>query len=319
MQPLHETPAPDLLRLDALRRLQALDSPTEERFIRITRMARNIFDVPIALISFEDNEHGWAKPCYGLNMHESTPNISFCRNEFLKKSMLVIEDATQDPLYAENPLVIGEPYIRFYAGHSLVITNGLHIGSLCIIDRKPRVFGDKERALFTDLASTVESELRAVQMATIDELTGITNRRGFILLAERYLQHAFRTKRSLSLLFIDLNNFKSINDRFGHDVGDDALCQAARLINMIFRSSDVCARLGGDEYVVLLPEESSEYFKYMRSRIVFAFEEFNVHSGKPYTLSCSIGMVSYDPANPPDLNMLLRLADEEMYRCKHSL
>ncbi|RQM75355.1 sensor domain-containing diguanylate cyclase [Aeromonas jandaei] len=319
MQPLHETPDPDFLRLDALRRLQALDSPTEERFIRITRMARNIFDVPIALISFEDNEHGWAKPCYGLNMHESIPNISFCRNEFLKKSMLVIEDATQDPLYAENPLAIGEPYIRFYAGHSLVITNGLHIGSLCIIDRKPRVFGDKERALFTDLASTVESELRAVQMATIDELTGITNRRGFILLAERYLQHAFRTKRSLSLLFIDLNNFKSINDRFGHDVGDDALCQAARLINMIFRSSDVCARLGGDEYVVLLPEESSEYFKYMRSRIVSAFEEFNVHSGKPYTLSCSIGMVSYDPATPPDLNMLLRLADEEMYRCKHSL
>ncbi len=88
---------------------------------------------------------------------------------------------------------------------------------------------------------------------------------------------------------------------------------------MIFRSSDVCARLGGDEYVVLLPEESSEYFKYMRSRIVSAFEEFNVHSGKPYTLSCSIGMVSYDPATPPDLNMLLRLADEEMYRCKHSL
>ncbi|MFQ1802967.1 GAF domain-containing protein [Aeromonas veronii] len=101
-------------------------------------MARNIFDVPIALISFEDNEHGWAKPCYGLNMHEPLPNISFCKKGFLTKSMLVIEDTTQDPLYAENPMVIGEPYIRFYAGHSLVITNGLHIGSLCIIDRKPR-------------------------------------------------------------------------------------------------------------------------------------------------------------------------------------
>lgn len=319
MQPLHETSDPDLLRLDALRRLQALDSPTEERFIRITRMARNIFDVPIALISFEDNEHGWAKPCYGLNMHEPLPNISFCRNGFLTKSMLVIEDATQDPLYAENPMVIGEPYIRFYAGHSLVITNGLHIGSLCIIDRKPRAFGNKERELFTDLASTVESELRAVQMATIDELTGLTNRRGFILIAEKFLQHAFRTKRNLSLLFIDLNDFKSINDRFGHDVGDDALCQAARLIHMIFRNSDVCARLGGDEYVVLLPEASVEYFQYMHSRITCAFYEFNLHSGKPYDLSFSIGMVSYNPATPPDLNMLLRLADEEMYRCKHSL
>ncbi|EKP0299052.1 sensor domain-containing diguanylate cyclase [Aeromonas veronii] len=317
MQPLHETSDPDFLRLDALRRLQALDSPTEERFIRITRMARSIFDVPIALISFEDNEHGWAKPCYGLNMHESLPNISFCRNGFLNQNMLVIEDATQDSRYADNPMVIGEPYIRFYAGHSLVITNGLHIGSLCIIDRKPRVFSEKERVLFTDLARTVESELRAVQMATIDELTGITNRRGFILLAERYLQHAFRAKRCLSLLFIDLNHFKSINDRFGHDVGDDALCQAANLINMIFRNADICARLGGDEYVVLLPETSSENFQSIKERVYKSFEEFNRYSGKEYSLSCSIGIVCYDSKSPPDLSLLLRSADEAMYHSKH--
>ncbi|MEH8165511.1 GAF domain-containing protein [Aeromonas allosaccharophila] len=202
MHPLHETSDTHLLRLDALRRLQALDSPTEERFIRITRMARNIFDVPIALVSFEDNEREWAKSCYGLNIDAPLPNISFCKHGFLKERMLVIEDATKDNHYYNNPMVIGEPYIRFYAGHSLVITDGLHIGSLCIIDRKPRTFGDKDRSLFSDLALTVESELRAVQIATIDELTGLTNRRGFILQAERCLQHAFRTKRCLSLLFI---------------------------------------------------------------------------------------------------------------------
>lgn len=316
MQPDHVTPDTHFLRLDALRRLQALDSPTEERFIRITRMARNMFDVPIALISFEDNEDGWAKPCYGLNIHEPLPNISFCKKGFLKQSMLVIEDTTKDPLYADNPMVIGEPYIRFYAGHSLVVTNGLHIGSLCIIDRKPRAFGEKDRILFNDLAQTVESELRAVQMATIDELTGITNRRGFILLADRYLRHAFRTKRSLSLLFIDLNNFKSINDRYGHDVGDDALCQAASIINMVFRNADICARLGGDEYVVLLPETKSENFKNIKDRLTQTFNEFNKNSGKAYTLSCSIGIVGYDATTPPDLNLLLRLADEAMYRCK---
>ena len=281
-------------------------------------MARNIFDVPIALISFEDNEHGWAKPCYGLDVHEPIPNISFCKKGFLKENMLVIEDATKDPLYYGNPLVIGEPHIRFYAGHSLVITNGLHIGYLSLIDHKPRTFGERERCLFSDLALTVEGELRAVQMATIDELTGITNRRGFIILAERYLQQAFRAKRSLSLLFIDLNGFKSINDKFGHDVGDDALCQAANLINIIFRHADICARLGGDEYVVLLPETSSEHFKSISDRINHSFNEFNIHSRKAYKLSCSTGMVSYNPSTPPDLNILLRLADEEMYRCKRN-
>ncbi|EPX9366184.1 sensor domain-containing diguanylate cyclase [Aeromonas veronii] len=318
MQPIHETSDNSFLRLDALRRLQALDSPTEERFMRITRMARNVFDVPIALISFEKNEHEWAKPCYGLNIHEHLPDISFCKDGFIQERMLVVEDTAKDARYADNPMVIGEPHIRFYAGHSLVITDGLHIGSLCIIDRKPRIFGDKDRALLADLALTIESELRAVQMATIDELTGITNRRGFILLAERYLQYAFRTKRSLSLLFIDLNHFKSINNRFGHDVGDDALCQAARLINLIFRNADICARFGGDEYVVLLPETNINYIESINNRINQIFDEFNKHSGKVYTLSCSIGFVEYDATTPPDLNLLLRLADEAMYRCKQN-
>ncbi|CAJ1795203.1 sensor domain-containing diguanylate cyclase [Aeromonas veronii] len=319
MHTLHQTSKTHLPRLDALRHLQALDSPTEERFIRITRMARNIFDVPIALISFEDNEREWAKPCYGLNIHEPLPNFSFCKHGFLKERIIVIEDATKHPCYYNNPMVIGEPYIRFYAGHSLVITDGLHIGSLCIIDSKPKVFGDKDRSLLSDLALTVESELRAVQMATIDELTGLTNRRGFILQAEQCLQHAFRTKRPLSLLFIDLNKFKSINDIYGHDVGDDALCQAARLINIIFRNADICARLGGDEYVVLLPETNIDNINSINRRVIKAFDEFNKHCSKAYTLSCSIGVVSYDATTPPDLNLLLRLADEAMYRCKHNL
>lgn len=90
MHPLHETSDTHLLRLDVLRRLQVLDSPTEERFIRITRMARNMFDVPIALISFEDNEHEWAKPCYGLNIHEPLHNISFVKMDFLKNACLLL-------------------------------------------------------------------------------------------------------------------------------------------------------------------------------------------------------------------------------------
>lgn len=90
-----------------------------------------------------------------------------------------------------------------------------------------------------------ESELKVIQMATIDELTGLTNRRGFMLLAEKNLQYAFREKIPASLLFIDLNHFKLINDRFGHDIGDDALCQMAELLCKMFRNADIIARLGG--------------------------------------------------------------------------
>lgn len=202
-------------RLDALRRLAVLDTPAEERFDRITRMARNMFDVPIALVSLVDENRQWFKSCCGLPVLETSRDISFCGHAILGETLFVVEDASQDPRFADNPLVTGEPHIRFYAGHPLEVGNGLKLGTLCIIDRKPRIFGQREKALLSDLASMVESELQAIQMATIDELTGITNRRGFMLLAEKNLQYAFRAKIPTSLLFLDLNHFKAINDKFG--------------------------------------------------------------------------------------------------------
>ncbi|MFQ1856165.1 GGDEF domain-containing protein, partial [Aeromonas veronii] len=93
----------------------------------------------------------------------------------------------------------------------------------------------------------------------------------------------------------------------------------ASLINLIFRNADICARLGGDEYVVLLPETNMNNVDSINQRVIQTFNEFNKHSGKVYNLSCSIGYVEYDATTPPDLNLLLRLADEAMYRCKQNL
>ncbi len=235
---------------------------------------------------------------------------------FLVMNWFVVEDASQDPRFADNPLVTGAPHIRFYAGHPLEVGNGLKLGTLCIIDSKPRVLSSRDQALLADLASMVESELRAVQMATIDELTGITNRRGFMLLAEKSLRFAFRIKAPATLLFLDLNQFKMINDKFGHDIGDDALQQMAELLCRVFRDSDIFARLGGDEFVVLLPGTCNENCQRIKERLHHALSDFNSHSGKPYQLSCSLGIVIYDASMPPDLDRLLRQADEEMYACK---
>ncbi|MGL5305589.1 GGDEF domain-containing protein [Aeromonas jandaei] len=303
-------------RLDALRRLAVLDSPAEERFDRITRMARNMFDVPIALVSLVDENRQWFKSCCGLPVLETPREISFCGHAILGEELFVVEDATQDPRFFDNPLVTGEPHIRFYAGHPLEVGDGLKLGTLCIIDRKPRSLSDKDQALLADLASMVESELRAVQMATIDELTGITNRRGFMLLADKSLKYAFRVKNPVTLLFLDLNHFKVINDTYGHNVGDDALCQMAELLCRVFRDADISARLGGDEFVVLLPGTGHEHSSRIKERFYNALENFNHTSGKPYQLSCSLGIVVYDALTPPNLDSLLCLADEEMYSCK---
>ncbi|MGL4517368.1 MAG: sensor domain-containing diguanylate cyclase [Shewanella sp.] len=312
-------PENERLRLDALRRLAVLDTPAEERFDRITRMARNMFDVPIALVSLVDENRQWFKSCCGLPVFETPRDISFCGHAILGETLFVVEDASQDTRFADNPLVTGEPHIRFYAGHPLEVGNGLKLGTLCIIDRKPRILGQREKALLSDLASMVESELQAIQMATIDELTGITNRRGFMLLGEKSLQYAFRVKLPLSLLFLDLNHFKEINDKFGHDIGDDALRQMAEILCNVFRDADIFARLGGDEFVVLLPGSGSEHGQRTLKRLNQALKNFNANSGKPYQLSCSIGIVEYDATTAPDINMLLCLADDEMYCCKKSI
>lgn len=137
-----------------------------------------------------------------------------------------------------------------------------------------------------------------------------------MLLAEKSLKYAFRIKAPAALLFLDLNHFKVINDKFGHDIGDDALRQMAELLCRVFRDADIFARLGGDEFVVLLPGAGNEHCQEIKERLHQAMNDFNSHSGKPYQLSCSLGIVVYDTSTPPDLDQLLRQADEEMYVCK---
>lgn len=305
--------------LASMCRIVVLDSSAEVRFDRITRMARNMFDVPIALVSLVDENRQWFKSYYGLSVFETPMEISFCGHTILSETLFVVEDALQDSRFSDNPLVTGEPHIRFYAGHSLEGGNGLKFGTLCIIDNKPRVLDQREKTLFLDLVSMVESELQAIQMATIDELTGITNRRGFMLLAEKCLQYAFRVQFQLSLLFLDLNAFKAINDKFGHDTGDDALRQMAKILCNVFRDADIVARLGGDEFVVLLPGACEEHGQRVQERLNKALEHFNANNGKLYQLSCSMGIIGYDATTAPDINMLLRLADDEMYCGKQSV
>ncbi|MGY3886238.1 sensor domain-containing diguanylate cyclase [Aeromonas aquatica] len=303
-------------RLDALRRLAILDSSAEERFDRITRMARNMFEVPISLISLVDEERQWFKSRCGLDAQETPRDISFCGHAILGEEIFVVEDAARDPRFADNPLVLGAPHIRFYAGSPLHIAGGYKVGTLCLIDRQPRQLDARERSLLTDLAGMVEHELAAIQLAILDELTGITNRRGFIMLGQKCLQLSHRQGREASLLFLDLNRFKEINDTLGHEAGDDALRQMAVLLSRVFRNADIFARLGGDEFVVLLPGIGPELVSRVLVRFDEALASFNREAGKPYRLTCSTGVAHYDPALPPELELLLQQADKQMYHRK---
>ena len=125
-------------RVAALRSLNILDTPREERFDRITRMARTLFHVPIALVSLVEENRQWLKSCQGLDLSETPREISFCAHAILQNELFIIPNTLLDARFADNPLVVGEPYIRFYAGCPLHDLNGYALGSFCIIERAQR-------------------------------------------------------------------------------------------------------------------------------------------------------------------------------------
>ena len=163
MQPAPK-PADEGARLDALRALAVLDSEPEERFDRLTRLAQDLFDAPIALVSLVDSERQWFKSRIGLDATETPREVSFCAHAILDDDVFVIRDALADPRFADNPLVLGDPDIRFYAGAPLSTTEGQAIGTLCVIDTKPREWSPDESKALRDLADVVEDELNQVRL-----------------------------------------------------------------------------------------------------------------------------------------------------------
>lgn len=218
-----DKPVDEAARLEALHRLNVLDTEPEERFDRLTRLARRVFNVPIALVSLVDTERQWFKSAAGLDVIETPRDVSFCGHAILGDQILMICDAVLDERFYDNPLVLGDPGIRFYAGCPLKVANGDKVGTLCLIDTLPRVLSDDERELLRDLAAMAEQELVAVQLATMDELTLLSNRRGFEALARHGLAYCRQWGRPATLLFFDLNEFKQVNDTYGHAEGDQAL------------------------------------------------------------------------------------------------
>ncbi|MGH0031825.1 MAG: diguanylate cyclase domain-containing protein [Myxococcota bacterium] len=305
-------------RLETLRSLGILDTLPEERFDRVTRLAKRLFGVEIALVSLVDANRQWFKSRQGLDAAETPREISFCGHTILRDEVLVVNDAREDERFHDNPLVSGDPNIRFYAGYPLQAPNGEKLGTLCLIDPEPRGLDGDDLELLTDLAGMVEGEFAALEAATIDSLTGLTNRLGFEAIATHALAASKRHDRPLTLLFIDLDRFKEINDRLGHAAGDRALCAVAGILRETFRESDLVARMGGDEFCVLLTLSGAADAKRPLDGLEQAVAAWNETGGADFELAYSVGVVEFDPARHRDLPDLLADADQRMYAHKQT-
>jgi diguanylate cyclase (GGDEF)-like protein len=315
-EPLDET-----RRLRALQSLRILDTFPEERFDRVTRLACRLFNVPIALVSLVDEQRQWFKSRQGLDASETSREVSFCGHAIAHEGPMVVPDSHRDARFSDNPLVVGDPGIRFYAGHPIHTSDGSRVGTLCLIDRRPRALSEAEISLLADLASMVDSEFSMLEHATTDELTGLSNRRGLALIARYILALCRRTGLPATVVGIDLDNFKQINDAHGHEAGDEALRAFAKMLQKHLRVSDVVARLGGDEFALLCSKAAPEQVELSLKRLRDAFNSSDLARRHP-SLSWSAGLAKFDPQSDADIDSLLRNADQKMYgakrRDKHS-
>ncbi len=303
-------------RLRALYALQVLDTEPEEAFERITRLAKTVLQVPMVMVSLVDRDRQWFKSRQGLEASETPRDISFCTRAIEQDAPMIVPDARLDPRFADNPLVTGNPWIRYYIGVPLTNRDGLNLGALCCVDTKPRELSADQVAILQDLARLVVDELELRLLATADSLTGSMSRRAFLEVARRDVLLARRHNRPLTCVMIDADHFKAVNDTYGHATGDRVLQRVVTVCRSQLRSSDYIGRLGGEEFALVLRETYTDAGVMVADRLreLISEEVFAADSG-PFRITVSSGVAGLD-GNTGGFEELLGLADAALYQAK---
>ncbi|WP_216908183.1 diguanylate cyclase [Synechococcus sp. CCY 0621] len=228
-----------------------LDAESDEDFNRITRLASQMLGVPTALISLVDRQRQWFLSRVGLEASETPRDLAFCAHAICSDEVMVVNDASQDERFKDNPLVTGNPNIRFYAGVPLQTPSGFNLGTLCVISPQPRQLAGNEQQLLQDLAGMVIQHMESRRNSYLCPLTGLKNRRPFF---DAGLQECVRAQQKgepLTLMMFGLDDFHGFCRQLGQHQGDRLLQQLARQLQSDFGESAFFGRVTDDEFAVL--------------------------------------------------------------------
>ena len=327
-------PQDEALRLQTLREYDILDSLEEQAFNDITFLASWICNAPIAVITLIDADRQWFKAKVGVQATQTPREHAFCAHAILDpETVLVVNDATADPRFSGNPLVTGEPRIRFYAGAPLVAPNGQALGTMCVVDQHPRdIDADRIMALqalsrqvmsqmelrrvmhrMADYQGQIESANALLRASSLtDMLTGVRNRRAFDLELDMQLTAAARSGLPVSLLMIDVDHFKRFNDTHGHLGGDAALRRVAGALSGQARATDTAARYGGEEFAMILPATDAASAVAMGERLRQAI----AHSGSAGDPAVTASIGAATTVVGLTAHQLIEQADGALYQSK---
>lgn len=289
-----------------LGKLGIVYSPAEERFDRITRLARRVFNVPVALVTLIYEDVQWFKSNQGLNQAESSREVSFCGHAILGNDTFVVPDASSHPDFSDNPLVIGEPYVRFYAGQPIKF-GGHNLGTLCIIDQQPREFNPGDFDSLRSLASWTETELKHDMLSKsqleliskvntlerkslINSATGTWNQRGIEDVLARELSRSSRRREQITVMLIRVNNLNE-----GHEPHDKSAIkkEIAQRIRSSIRPYDSVGSYDDNYFMVILIDCNLETAEIVAQRILrFVNIEKIITRGKNISPSINIGSLT---------------------------
>lgn len=325
-------PAREVKRLLAVQKLRMMGTPAEERFDKITRLAKRMFNVPLAVIDLIGETRIWLKSVQGMDAVVAARETSFCQFAILNDDICYIPDTHEDPRLVGNPNAhAGDQSVRFYAGFPLQF-DGENVGVLCIAGFVPRVMSDDDMASLRDLASLAEHEINVAkltenqrdlaaenehleQKALVDDLTRIWNRGAIHEIAQREMETATTTDEPCAILSLDIDHFKAINDGYGHPAGDEVLRQVSARLRGALRPTDAVGRVGGEEFLIVLPACDHDGAATAGERVRKAISAKPISfSGGSLQVTVSIGVAS--SAEAPTSEVMLRIADEALYRAK---
>ena len=338
-------PANEAERLQALRRYQVLDTPREADFDDLVAIATAICGVPMGSVTLIDAERQWFKAKLGMDdAPETDRDSAFCAHAILTPdAVTVVEDATLDRRFHDNPVVTAEGGIRFYAGAPLLTPEGYPLGTLCVMDSRPRELAPQQvkalqalsrqvtallelrrtarelklqlddRAWFEQTLHAFNESLKLenadlTRQLRMDPLTGLANRRA---LADA-LEQALAGTAALCVALADIDHFKAINDTHGHAVGDEVLARVASSLRVANGEAGLLARYGGEEFALVLPGMDLDAAR----RHCEAVRQAVAEASPNLPVTISIGVAARQPGE--DKAALLLRADDALYAAKRA-
>jgi diguanylate cyclase (GGDEF)-like protein len=254
MAPYPDFPVPinEPHRLRELERYGLDDGSDDPHLCRILELTVDALEMPIGLISLVDDQCQRFLCRHGLEARSTPKQMAFCAHAIAQDGIFVVEDARNDERFTGNPLVLGPPHIRFYAGCPLKTLRGYSLGTLCVIDTRPRQFSELDAWRLSTLAAVLMREIEWRHQSRLCPLTGLHRRDSFFDLAQREFERAQAHGWPMALLSFDVDNFRQINMRWGHASGDQVLIDLVELCQGMLDEDDLMARIYDEEFSVLI-------------------------------------------------------------------